>query len=102
MADERDIQGRTPSEERADIGTPAGEKPTEGRARHTGEPVVEDVDTVAGRGRKTVLEETIDDDFPDAEAEITTSGGLKGEITAQRGVSAGRLTEIVPEEAEEL
>jgi len=76
MVDERDIQGRTPSEERAEIGTPAGEKPTEGRARHTGE-VPEDTDEA--RDRKHITEETIDEDLIEDEAEITTMGGLKKE-----------------------
>jgi hypothetical protein len=81
MTDERDISGRTPSEERAAIGTPAGESPIEGRARHTGERMHEDEDVSATRSRKKVLEETIDVDFPDVEAEITTRGGLRGEIS---------------------
>lgn len=34
MDRERDINGRTPAEERADIGTPAGEQPESGRRRH--------------------------------------------------------------------
>lgn len=84
----RDIEGRTPSQERRDIGTPAGENPEKGRIRHGTQCLTEECDIEEFERRKAIGVEITDEDFDTGGEEISTTGGLTG-TRVKGGVPAG-------------
>lgn len=97
MAQEKDVEGRTPAEERAEIGTPAGEPPARGRRRHkTGlmhPDVCVDVE-LAGEGEvdNEVEDEMALEEFSEGGEEISTTGGITG-THVHGGIPAGGTTQ---------
>jgi hypothetical protein len=77
MMDEKDLQGRTPAEERADIGTPAGESPEKGRKRH-GTYAISSKEEIVRRGYIESEDKIEEDDFREEGNEISATGGLTG------------------------
>ncbi|MCE5198015.1 MAG: hypothetical protein ABFD54_06305 [Armatimonadota bacterium] len=101
--EEKDLEGRTPAEERSEIGTPAGESPEEGRKRHGTEPLTpegEEVDEIRRRG--TIEEEISDEDFYEEGNEISTTGGITG-TKVKGGIPSGGILEggTLPPSADE-
>jgi hypothetical protein len=83
MKQEKDIEDRTPAQERADIGTPAGEPPIKGRTRHDTELMHPEMETDMEPVRRGVIEDESDDemdieDFSVDGEEISTTGGITG------------------------
>lgn len=78
MADEKK-QEKSPADERAEIGTPAGESPEKGRRRH-GTECLSGVCRPAGEvePRKVVDEEITEDELQTGEEELSTTGGITG------------------------
>jgi hypothetical protein len=90
MTNERDIEGRTPAQERAEIGTPAGENPDKGRYRHgtRGLTDEEEIEEVRKRGYVESELEIDEEEFYESGDEISATGGLTGtKVTG--GVPAG-------------
>lgn len=93
MSNERDLKGRTPAQERADIGTPAGETPEEGRKRHGTERVNPEDGPGETESRKTLpddVEDVEDEDYAAGGAEINPSGGITG-THVKGGIPAGGM-----------
>lgn len=89
-------QETDPKEERARIGTPAGENPEEGRKRHGTEPLTEDTSTLESINRGAVEESTEDfdeEDFTESGYEISTTGGITGTHVTGGAIPAGGRTE---------
>jgi hypothetical protein len=82
------------NDERAEIGTPAGESPEKGRSRHGTTPKTETTLLAATkRGFKHNLEEDSEEvDFVEDGDEISTTGGLTG-THVKGGVPSGGTTE---------
>lgn len=79
IINEKDLKGRTPAQERAEIGTPAGEPPGEGAKRHGTKQLRRDTDPM-NRGEidyKDEDEEYVDEIGMEGE-EISTTGGITG------------------------
>ncbi|MCE5322955.1 hypothetical protein LLG46_06535 [bacterium] len=90
MTDERDMEGRTPAQERAQIGTPAGETPEKGRTRHGtyGLTSEEDVEKTHRRGFIGLEFDIDEEDLYESGDEISATGGITGtKVTG--GVPAG-------------
>ena len=75
---DKDFEGRTPSEERRDIGTPAGESPVKGRERHGTQCLTEECEVEEFERRKFIGAEITDEDFDTSGEEIGTTGGITG------------------------
>lgn len=75
---EKDLKGRTPAQERAEIGTPAGEPPREGAKRHGTKQLRPDTDPMnRGEIEDEEDEEYVEDIGLEGE-EISTTGGITG------------------------
>jgi hypothetical protein len=83
-------KGKTPAQERAIIGTPAGESPEEGRKRHGthGLTLEEDVEEIRRRGHIESEYEIDEEDFRERGDEISVTGGLTG-TKVKGGIPAG-------------
>lgn len=94
MAKQRDTKDTDPAGERAEIGTPAGESPEEGRERHGTECLTDvcDTDDLRSRGAVEDEDEIADEDFDAEGREISTTGGITG-TKVRGGVPPGGETE---------
>lgn len=87
----KDLEGRTPAEERRDIGTPAGESPAAGRKRHGTKCLTEECEIDEFERRKVIEGEISDEDFDMGGEEIGTTGGITG-TKVKGGIPAGGIT----------
>lgn len=90
MTNERDIEGRTPAQERAEIGTPAGESPDKGRYRHGTRGLTEEeaIEEVRRRGLIESEYDINEEEFYESGDEISATGGITG-TKVKGGVPAG-------------
>lgn len=100
MRHRKQAHAKDPRIERAEIGTPAGESPEEGRRRHGTECLTDVCEPpIPSRSRKPVDEEISEEGIP-AEEEINPGGGLTG-TKVKGGVPAGGAIEEDTAEATE-
>ena len=92
MEKDKDLEDRTPAEERRDIGTPAGESPVEGRKRHGTQCLTDECEVEEFEKRKVILGEITDEDFDTGGEEINTTGGITG-TKVKGGISTGGIIE---------
>lgn len=104
MINERDLDGRTPAQERAEIGTPAGESPEEGRKRHGTTKVHPEIEPGEIERRKTLPDdaaEVNDEDYAGGGTEIGTTGGITGTHVTGGIPAGGRQSGGTPGEPRE-
>jgi|GEM_PF-2655452 len=90
MARTKRGRGESPKDERAKIGTPAGESPDKGRHRHGTQCLTGECEPAAQIKSRNVIED--EEDFEEGENEINTSGGITG-TKVKGGIPAGGATE---------
>lgn len=87
MSNEKDLLGKTPAQERAEIGTPAGEPPEKGRRRHGTHAVSTEEETIR-RGYIESVDDIQEDDFREEGNEISATGGITG-TKVKGGIPSG-------------
>lgn len=99
--EERDYEGKTPSEERAEIGTPAGEAPERGRLRHGTEEMYPELETDEDVTPRDTVEDEMDyEALSESGAEISTTGGLTGTHVQGGRPAGGQVSGGTPVEPE--